>query len=88
MELKRYLQQLEVISNLRNLQALTVQTLDDMELTYDLKSDIRFKQGIEKGIEKGIENLLLKTNFLPEQIAGIFGVSVKVVLQIKNKLNK
>ncbi len=54
-ELGKYIAQLEVLSNLRKLQPLLFTKLESMSITYDLKNDIRFKQGIEKGIKEGIE---------------------------------
>jgi predicted transposase/invertase (TIGR01784 family) len=51
----KYVRQLEVLSNLRNLQEETIKQIETMPFTYNLESDIRYKQGIEKGIERGIE---------------------------------
>lgn len=48
LELGKYLKQLEILSNLRNLQELTIKKLNDMSLIYDLETDIRYKQGYEK----------------------------------------
>jgi hypothetical protein len=36
---------LEILSNLRNLQALIIKQLEIMALTYDIEKDIRFQQG-------------------------------------------
>ncbi len=49
----KYIQQLEMISNLRNLHEETVLASRKMALTYDLTKDLRYQEGIEKGLEKG-----------------------------------
>lgn len=45
LELGRYVTQLEVLSNLRNLQELTIKKLNNMPFFYDLETDIRYQQG-------------------------------------------
>ena len=47
--LGKYLKQLEILSNLRNLQELTIKKLSTMSFIYDLETDIRYKQGFEIG---------------------------------------
>ncbi len=49
----RYIRQLEIIANLRNLHEETALQTEQMALTYDLTKDVRYKQGIEKGLQKG-----------------------------------
>ncbi|WP_420263798.1 hypothetical protein [Candidatus Magnetominusculus dajiuhuensis] len=51
----KYIRQVEVLSQLRDLQGEVSEEAEAMALVYDLERDVRFKQGIEKGIEKGIE---------------------------------
>jgi predicted transposase YdaD len=98
--LDKYLYQLEILSKLRNLQQLTVKTINAMPIVYDLKSDVRFKQGkeegIEEGIEKGIEKNKIETiqkilatkKFTDEQIADLLEVSISFVRKIKKELSK
>lgn len=52
LELGKYLKQLEVLSNLRNLQAVTIKKLSAMQFFYDIETDIRFQQGYEKAKEE------------------------------------
>lgn len=66
---EKCVKQSEILSKLRSLQEVVVQTLEAMALTYDLKNDVRYLQGIQKGeakglkkgIKKGIEKGKLKT---------------------------
>ena len=53
----RYIRQLEVLSQLRDLQEKVYEEADEMALVdvYDIERDVRYKQGMEKGMEKGIE---------------------------------
>jgi len=52
---RKFVKQLEIISKLRNLQELTTKTIDLMSISYDIKTDVRFKQGQEIGREEGRE---------------------------------
>lgn len=49
----KHLRRLEVLSNLRKLQPVFIQISKEMAFTYDMKTDIRFKQGIEVGKKEG-----------------------------------
>ena len=51
----KYIKQLEILSKLRNLQEETIKEIEQMALVYDLKTDIRYQQGVEEGFEQGIE---------------------------------
>lgn len=53
LERERIIKQLEVFSRLRNLQELFIKKMETMALTYDIESDIRFKQGEAKGEKIG-----------------------------------
>lgn len=94
--LEKYIIQLEVLSNLRNLQPQTIKQLNLMAIKYDIEKDVRFQQGIEKGIEKGIEQekiinikAMLASGFLSvAQIAQIASVSVDFVLQIQQEMKQ
>lgn len=50
----KHIRRLEVLSNLRKLQPLFIKISQDMAFTYDLKTDIRYKQGKAKGKAEGI----------------------------------
>jgi hypothetical protein len=88
---EKCVKQLEILSNLRNLQLEIIKQLENMALTYDLENDIRFKQGIEKGIEQEkvqtIQAMLLE-KMKPEQIAKITKTSLDFVKKIANSLKK
>ena len=80
--MKRYIKQLEILSNLRNLQKLTIKISEKMALVYDLKTDVRYKQGIEQIIEK----MLRKRKLSHEEIAEIVDVPVDHVQAIAQQL--
>ncbi|MCI4625094.1 MAG: hypothetical protein L3V56_03940, partial [Candidatus Magnetoovum sp. WYHC-5] len=50
-----YIRQLEILSNLRDLQNYVGEEVDKMAFTFDLTKDYRFQQGREQGMAKGIE---------------------------------
>ena len=54
-ELSKSIQQLIVLSRLRNLHEKIEQKVNDMPITYDIKTDSFYIRGIEEGILEGIE---------------------------------
>ena len=87
---------MEILSNLRNLQRQTKKELEKMPIVYDLRKDIRFKEGLEEGEEKGelkkarlATIRLLKRGILSAvTIAEDLDVPLDFVLQIQAKLEK
>jgi hypothetical protein len=63
-KLDKYIFQLEILSNLRNLQLTVTTQITAMSLNYDITKDIRFQQGIEKGEVIGIEKSAHQTALL------------------------
>jgi hypothetical protein len=53
--LKKYQQQLQVLSRLRKLSGITKIEIEAMPFHYEIETDALYLEGIEKGIEKGIE---------------------------------
>ena len=49
----QHVRRLEVLSKLRKLQPIFIQISNDMAFTYDLKTDIRYKQGKAEGKAEG-----------------------------------
>ena len=94
LRLKRYIKQLEILSNLRNLQQLTITISEKMALVYDLETDVRSKQGIERGIKRGsdeekesfIKNLLHNGLLSYDQIAEVAEVTVEHVQAVARRL--
>ncbi|MES2775409.1 MAG: hypothetical protein V4722_14640 [Bacteroidota bacterium] len=88
----KYVLQLEVLSKLRNLQEETTKEITAMPFTYDLKTDIRYKQGVEEGIEKtkrDIATTLLSEGAMnPTQISAITGVPLAEVRKMKAAIEK
>ena len=99
-ELHEYVTDLEILSNLRNLQRQTKKELEKMPVIYDLRKDIRFKEGKEEGLEEGLEKgelrkarlatirLLKRGNSSAVAIAEDLDVPLDFVLKIQKKLEK
>ena len=95
-KLRRYVRQLEILSNLRDIQALTIKHTEAMSITYNIETDARYQQGIEKGIEKGKETekeemiaALLRSGLLTdEQITQVANASLARVRKIKAQITK
>ena len=84
------------MSNLRDIQALTIKHTEAMSITYNIETDARYQQGIEKGIEKGKETekeemiaALLQSGLLTDkQIAQVANASLARVRKIKAQITK
>ncbi len=93
-KLRRYVRQLEILSNLRDLQPATIKYAEAMPITYNLETDVRYQQGIEKGVEedKGVEKMivsLLQSGLLPDrQIAEVADTTLKNIQRIKQQIKK
>jgi predicted transposase/invertase (TIGR01784 family) len=93
---EKCVKQLEILSKLRNLQGTIIKLLEQMALTYDLKEDLRYQQGISEGIKEGkketiietIEKMLKDKILSYQKIAQYFDVSVEFVQEIANKMKK
>ncbi|KJR42592.1 Transposase (putative), YhgA-like protein [Candidatus Magnetoovum chiemensis] len=51
----KYIRQIEILSQLRDLQTVFCREVENMALVYDIEKDVRFQQGREKGLKEGIE---------------------------------
>ncbi len=80
-ELDRRIAQLEIFGELRDVQQIILEEEQIMAITYNLKNDIRYKQGLEKGMERGLEKGLEKGVQAGHQKATI-EISTKVVLNL------
>lgn len=56
-DLKKYFEQLIILSRLRKFETLTTQTVYNMPITYDIETDGLYLMGMEKGMKKGMEKL-------------------------------
>lgn len=78
---EKCVKQLEMLSNLRDLQPEIIKQLAAMPFTYDLKKDIRFQQGLEQGQIETIKEML-KDKFSVEQIAKYVKVTTDFVKNV------
>ena len=95
---QRYMRQLRILAQLRNLEPENLRIMDDITGYFTKEKDILYrlgeKKGIEKGMEKGIEksketfvkNLLLNTDFTIAKIATLSNVTEAFVKKIKRTL--
>lgn len=103
-ELYEHTTDLEILSGLRKLQSETKKHLDKMPIIYDLKKDLRYKEGkIEGKIEGEIEgaikgeikkariatiNMLKLKTFTLKQIADVLEVQLAFVKKVQAELAK
>ena len=55
--LKKYINQLVMLSRLRKIESLTIKITEEMPIHYDIETDSLYLKGIEKGMEKAMEKL-------------------------------
>ena len=87
---------LEILSGLRKLQSITKKQVQKMPIVYDLKKDIRFKEGMEAGEEKGelkkarlsAIRMLKEGKLSIVTIAEYLDVPLAFVVQIQEELQK
>ena len=92
-ELNKFIQQLIVLSRLRNLHEEIEQKVNDMPITYDIKNDSFYNRGIREGREEGreekqsqmISKALSQRVLTIEQIAEMAEVSIDYVLSIQSE---
>jgi hypothetical protein len=88
--LKKYQQQLQVLSRLRKLEIPTKKEISAMPIHYEIEQDGLYLEGIEKGIEKHQHDTVvrgLQAGVLSlEMIANLAGVSLEYVLKIQKEL--
>ena len=83
--------QLEVLSSLRNLQGIVELLIPKiMPIEYDIRKDLRYKQGLEQGLEKVdkmIIKLLKKGDMSIKEIAEFADVSQRHVKKLLDTLD-
>jgi predicted HTH domain antitoxin len=83
---------LEILSGLRKLQSVTKKQVQKMPIVYDLKKDIRFKEGIEEGEERAKRlsaiRMLKQGTLSIVTIAEYLDVPLAFVVQIQEELQK
>ena len=95
-ELHEYVTDLEILSELRTLQAEIKKQIKKMPIVYDLRKDIRFKEGLEKGVKKGelkharLSTIRLLNNGILSvaEIAAVVDMPSKFVLKIQKELEE
>ena len=101
--LKKYINQLMMLSRLRKIEDLTIKIAEEMPIHYDIETDALYKRGTQKGEERGMEkgkerealkknylfvtDLLLETDFDDAKIARLVKVSEAFVQQVKEERN-
>jgi hypothetical protein len=99
--LKRYLNQLMMLSRLRKIEELTIKIVEEMPVHYDIETDALYKRGTQKGFGKGklegkleeaakkdyifVSSLLLNTKHNDDEIATLVKVTVAFVQQVKDE---
>ena len=71
---------------LRKLQPQTNKIIQDMALTFDIREDIVYQQGLSDATERAITKMLTNSDLTIEQIANFLSVEEELVLRIQNNL--
>lgn len=90
LSLQKYIRQLNVLSGLRKLHELTIKTIEDMPITYDVRTDFLYKkgkaegkvEGLEEGMEQKARIVVARGHEIgmtPQEIAGLADMPVEWV---------
>lgn len=89
-ELRRAIQQLLILSRLRNLEVVTKEKIREMPITYDVTKDGLFKEGIQEGIRENkfrtVKNALKQGKLSVEEIADLAEISIEEVLTVQSQI--
>lgn len=85
-KLRRYVRQIEILANLRDIQPQVIQYSKTMALTYNIETDVRYQQGKEEGKKEAITALLESGLLTDKQIAEVTDSSLKQIRQIKKEV--
>ena len=95
LEREKVVKQLEILSTLRKLQLQIVNQLQRMPFTYDIKNDIRYKQGRDEGLEKGLESKatlgvknMLEAGLDYSTISKYLEVSIEFIKNVEKSIKK
>jgi predicted HTH domain antitoxin len=92
LRLEKCVKQLEILSNLRNLQSEIINQLETMALKYDLEKDLRYKQGEQVGEEKKTKKMIIalleQKQLSFQQIAEVADVPLSYIEKIAAELKE
>ena len=90
---KKYLNQLMMLSRLRKIEALAIKITEEMPIHYDIETDALYLRGTEKGRSDEaakkdyifVTNLLLDTDFDDAKIARLANVTLAFVQTVRDE---
>ena len=85
-KLQKLIMQLEILSNLRNLQPEITKILTTMSITYDVTQDLRYLEGVEQNKKEMIVEMLLQGVLTLKQIADVAKIDIDTIIEISNEL--
>ena len=91
--LKKYINQLMMLSRLRRIEALAIKITEEMPIHYDIETDALYLRGTEKGRSEEaakkdyifVTNLLLDVGFDDAKIARLADVTLAFVQKVKDE---
>ena len=86
--LQKHVGQLEILSSLRNLQQIIIKQSAAMGITYDIRNDVRYQQGIAQEKQLTIRKMLASGLLSEQQIADFARVPVEHVQRVREALGK
>jgi hypothetical protein len=87
LDLGRHINQLRIISQLRNLEEEISEVMDSIATFFSIERDPYYKRGEEKGKKTIVKNLLRTTDFSVTRIASLAEVTEDFVLEVKRSLH-
>jgi predicted transposase YdaD len=92
---KKYINQLMMLSRLRKIEALAIKITEEMPIHYDIETDALYLRGTEKGRSDEaaknnyifVTNLVLDTEFDDAKIARLANVTLEFVQTVKDEMS-
>lgn len=84
--LRKHVNQLRILAQLRNLSIKLKSAMDSIAQFISEEKDVLYLRGQEKAEERMVRNLLSKMSLSIEQAAEVAGVSVEFVQEVKQKM--
>lgn len=81
-DFQKYLTQLKVLSKLVRLQDVVLEEIKTMPITYDIKKDILYQQGMQQGMQQGIEEGVRQARLATVQKLKQEGLSSELISRV------
>jgi hypothetical protein len=91
LHLQKLMRQLDLLAVLRDLQVLVIQKEKDMAITFDIRKDYYYQEGLQQGMQQGMQQValeMLKEGIKPEKVSKITKIPLDTIKEMLRELQK